>query len=302
MRSSSSTSFFSLARLPRARPSETQNADGRLDLTDSVFLLGHLFLGGAAPPALSGFEARTCVLAPEAIVLRGMEVFATWDQNGSQFACATCHSAIPEEVGGLRRPGHSLYDALRRPTYKNGELGLFLEAANTCRTEWMFAREWSGDDEDYLDVVSFLHESSPSEAAPALTYLIVPSTIEGPSQGDPAAGCATFHWTCVVCHGDGASGTSLAPSLVFNPNAGLDTDFVRRQVRTSGNPNSVYGDVLTGGVMPFWWAERLSDGNSRILWRTSRHVRCWSVASRLPRPGRSLDEGPSSHAFMGSRM
>jgi hypothetical protein len=47
---------------------------------------------------------------------------------------------------------------------------------------------------------------------------------------------------------------------VFNPNAGLDTDFVRRRVRTSGNPNSVYGDVLTGGVMPFWSAERLSDG------------------------------------------
>ncbi|MCI0636579.1 MAG: c-type cytochrome, partial [Actinobacteria bacterium] len=250
------------------------NADGRINLADGVSLLSFLFTGGDPLPDLSPFESRICGAADEATFQRGMEIYMTAAARGNAFACSTCHSMMPPQDEQLRRPGHPLHDALRRPTYKNGALATFLEAANVCRVHWMITTPWTEEDTDFLDMVSFMNAISPREPAPALAFEIAPSAIAGPSAGDPARGCETFHGTCVVCHGEGAQGTILAPSLVFNPNAGLDPDYIRRRVRTSGNPDSVYGGLLTGGVMPFWSNGRLSveELEDIVAWLTTRPV------------------------------
>jgi mono/diheme cytochrome c family protein len=124
----------------------------------------------------------------------------------------------------------------------------------------MVTAPWTEADQGYKDLVSFMESLSSDAPAPALEIRIAPPAVSGPSAGDPQAGCELFHRSCFVCHGDGGKGTDLAPSLV---DFSFDPDYIRRRVRTSGpsredNPDTVY-EGLTGGVMPFWGANRLSD-------------------------------------------
>ena len=236
------------------------NADASINITDPVFLLTHLFGGGEAPPPLSRLESRLCEIPSAETVERGRLIYTERDARGNVWSCATCHDIVPEGEAALTRPGHSLYDALQRPSYKNGAVATFLEAANVCRVEWLHTTPWleSGPDfQNFLDMVSFMNSVGSREPAEPLIYEIVPPAVEGPSQGDPDAGCRLFHTTCVVCHGEGAQGSLFGPSLVFSP-LPYSPDYIRLRVRTSGNPNGVY-EGLTGGAMPFWSKGRLSD-------------------------------------------
>ena len=238
-------------------------ANGVLDLTDPVFVLNHLFLGGPAPPPLSGFENRTCQEPDAGSIAEGETVYLSPDpqsDNVFEFSCATCHDSVPADQQEMRRPGHTLHDAIRRSSFKNGQITEFLGAANVCREDWLLTTAWTDGSEDFLDLVSYLHSLTPVGTAPTYTHEISAPVNQGPSNGDVQIGCELFHDSCVVCHGPNASGSPRAPGLFF-PKLGevlYDPDFLRAKVRLSGPVGSIYPG-LEGGVMPFWTQEQLSD-------------------------------------------
>ncbi len=240
------------------------NDDGALDLSDPVGLLNHLFLGGAAPPDLSNEEDAQCAGLDPAAIERGMQVFEKPDENGNLFACGTCHDMVPDAESAYRFPGHSLVDALRRPTYKAGQLTKFIEAANVCRVDWMTTTPWQEDSPQFKDLVVFMESLSPPGPAPALNYEIECSPQPGPA-GDGTAGCKLFNRSCFLCHATGGVGSDLAPSLVDLNVEDLDKpEYIRGRVRRSGpsvvdNPDVVYSCLLGQMVMPFWAKDKLSD-------------------------------------------
>jgi mono/diheme cytochrome c family protein len=188
-------------------------------------------------------------------VADGEAVYGTPLADGNSFSCATCHALEEPAPDGFRRPAHPLGDATRRPDYKNGELTDLLDAVNTCAVEWMNASPFTASDARFVALRSFLDAQAPPGEAPRVEIRIVepPEELSG---GDPAEGRAFFNGACAVCHGADARGTVRAPALA---GAELEPEYIARRVRTSGRTDSgVYGG-LTGGVMPFWGADRLSD-------------------------------------------
>jgi mono/diheme cytochrome c family protein len=259
-------SLFLGGRAPVCRPIADSNNDGSLNVSDAVHLLGFLFLGGPEPAPLSQAEINECKgLDPEAI-RRGMKVFEEPDPDGNLFACGTCHDLAPDEELTFLRPGHTLHDALRRPSYKAGRVATFLGASNVCRIDWMVTAPWQETSPDFKDLVAFLESISPADEAPPLAFEIAPPSRTGPPAGSADDGCVLFHKSCVTCHGESGAGTFLAPSLFefeFAP------DFIREKIRLSGpsledNPKTVY-DGLVGGVMPFWSRDKLSDAQVEDL-------------------------------------
>ena len=193
-------------------------------------------------------------------VQRGMAVYSQSLPGGNTFACGTCHALEEPVSDGIRRPGHPFDDVLNRPSYKSGNLDEFVDAANSCRADWMGIEEpWTEDSEEYTDLVAFLEEEIGTDDGEALEFTIIapPPPMAELMGGSMAEGEDVFNETCAVCHGEGASGSELAPALVGEF---LDVDLIARRVRTSGSPDSVAyeGAGLTGGRMPFWSEERLS--------------------------------------------
>ena len=213
----------------------------------------------------SGLPANTPdVGVPDAgvIIPDGEIVYRTALSNRSFFSCSTCHALEEPAEDGLRRPGHPLGSAPRRPSFKNGRLDTLLEASNVCLTEWMHALEpWFEESPEWIGFSTFLESIAPDEPAPAIVYSIVapPEDLAG---GDADQGRIVFNETCRVCHGIDATGTDLGPLL---KNTGIDAAYIARRVRTSGPTRSPFYGGLTGGAMPFWSAERLSDDELRDI-------------------------------------
>ena len=186
----------------------------------------------------------------------GRALFEQPIAGGNTFACGTCHALSEPAPDGLRRPGHPIGDATRRPSYKNGQVTDMLAAVNTCLTEWMVADPWAADDPDWLALHAYLDEQATVDVAPALSFEIAqpPADVGG---GDAVVGRAVFDGSCAVCHGAGAGGTERAPALV---GAFLEQGYVAERIRTSGATDSAVYPDLTGGRMPFWARDRLSDG------------------------------------------
>ena len=184
----------------------------------------------------------------------GELLFMNRHDDGNTFACNTCH-ALTEPTADFRRPGHPLGDAAMRPSFKNGQVDTLLEAVNSCRTEWMVAPPFGANDDRWQALQGFLATAAGDAPADPLVFEIVqpPADLEG---GDVEAGRDAFNGTCAVCHGAEATGTQLAPPL---NGEFLTADLIARRVRTSGVVDSPVYDGLTGGRMPFWSADRLSD-------------------------------------------
>jgi mono/diheme cytochrome c family protein len=278
--------LFSGGGAPICTPIADTNDDNALNLSDPIFLLGFLFLGAATPPALSEDERLECLGLDPAAIERGMEEYEESDPDGNLFSCALCHSMSPDSESDIIRPGHTLHNALARPSYKagaflGGGLEAFVGAVNVCRNDWMaifdpFSFEfvpWEVSDGRFQDLVAFMRSLQTSDSEPSLEYEIVaPKT--GPL--DPAAsaedGCRLFNRACMTCHGIGGTGTQLAPSMVDLEVVELDqADYVRSRIRLSGpnHPEQVYkvpeGFELLGTVMPFWTGDRLSDAEVESL-------------------------------------
>lgn len=211
----------------------------------------------------SNCNAGTC-LEPDAASLQflgrtGGEIFTTAISSASTYSCASCH-AIAETDGfasdGLRRPGHPLLNATQRPHFKNGALTSMLDAVNICVTEWMNAPPWKSSDTNWINLRNWLQDLADSPTGKPVTIDVVasPKALGG---GSTDAGRELFNKSCIVCHGKDGIGTQLAPKITQR---GLLPDYISSRVRTSGNSNSKAYTNLTGGIMPFWGANRLSDG------------------------------------------
>lgn len=188
-------------------------------------------------------------------VASGEALYVQPHRDGNTFACASCHALEEPAPDGIRRPGHPIGDAANRTSFKNGQLDALLDAVNSCRVEWMAAPAFSEDDPRWLALLEYLSDAAGDSPAPAIAYRIVspPTDLSG---GDAMGGQALFNSSCVVCHGVDAIGTERAPVLRGSL---LDAETIARRVRTSGAGNSAVYEGLTGGRMPFWAEDRLSD-------------------------------------------
>lgn len=207
----------------------------------------------AAACAMEGGPSRPEGSSPA--LSDGEAIYARPRPDGNTFACATCHALSEPADDGIRRPGHPIGDAANRASYKNGQLGSLREAVNTCLDEWMGADPLSEDDEDWLLLEEFLMEQAGTAPAPELAFERVdpPADVSG---GDAMAGEQTYHETCVVCHAADGEGSQQAPPL---QGARVPAERVAERVRRSGNTNSAVYPGLTGGRMPFWSLDRLSE-------------------------------------------
>lgn len=126
---------------------------------------------------------------------------------------------------------------------------------NTCVDEWMDAEPLRASDERWQALFAFLDAQATVEVADPIVIDIVspPADLTG---GDMIAGMTTFNGACAVCHGLDAVGTERAPSLIGE---GLDAETIARRIRTSGFRGSTTYEGLTGGRMPFWASDRISD-------------------------------------------
>jgi mono/diheme cytochrome c family protein len=187
-------------------------------------------------------------------------LYAERHADGNTFACATCHALDEPAADGYLRPGHPIGDAAARPSFKNGQLTELRDAVNSCRTEWMAAPPFAAGDPRWLELESFLVDRAPA-SAPALTYdrIDPPVDLDG---GDADRGRALFNSRCIVCHGEDGGGTERAPRVT---GLALEPDYVAERVRTSGDADSPIYPGLTGGRMPFWAADRLSDDELRDI-------------------------------------
>jgi mono/diheme cytochrome c family protein len=191
----------------------------------------------------------------------GQRLFEQPLEDGNSFSCATCHALAEPSADGVRRPGHAVGDSTRRPRWKNGKAPTFLAAVNSCLEEWMVAPPWKASDGSFVALRDYLDAQAPAGRAPELKFEIVPPPAEL-SGGDVARGRATFARTCVVCHGAGGTGTDRGPKVARSARA---ESYLAQRIRNSGSKKSaVYGE-LTGGVMPFWAKDRLTDDEVRDL-------------------------------------
>ncbi len=205
------------------------------------------FLSGCSDSADTGDSS---------VELTGQAVYAERQPGGNSFACSTCHALEEPASDGFRRPGHPIGDALRRTSFKNGQLSNPLEAVNSCLTEWMSAEPWTDDAREWELLQEFLSDQdSGSGDAPALSFEIKAPPIELDG-GDKERGRELFNGSCAVCHGQDAAGTSQGPPL---KGEFLPADYIAERVRHSGSPASPIYPDLSGGRMPFWSASRLSD-------------------------------------------
>jgi thiosulfate dehydrogenase len=193
--------------------------------------------------------------------LDGEQVYLRTVEGGNTFACATCHALEEPAEDGMRRAGHRLGDATRRPSYKGGQLTEMREAVNSCLTEWMRAEPWEASDPRWIALHAWLDAKPAAASAPAVELQIVEPPLDT-TGGDAVAGRALFNTSCAFCHGTDAVGTNQALSL---SGRNLDGTYIALRVRTSGQADSPVYEGLTGGQMPFWGADRLSDSELRDL-------------------------------------
>src|SRR5688500_15130816 len=120
--------------------------------------------------AILALALAACVAAETAPIGDGQVVYETRVAGGNTYTCATCHALAEPASDGLRRPGHPIGDATRRPHFKNGTKARFIDAVNGCLTEWMNADPWTEDDSRYRALHAFLDARATAPSAPALRF------------------------------------------------------------------------------------------------------------------------------------
>ena len=189
----------------------------------------------------------------------GEQLYRQPMEAGNTFACATCHALSEPAEDGIRRVGHALGGAPQRGSYKSGQLTDMRLAVNTCLTEWMGAEPWEAGDERWTALSGWLDAQPGGTAAFSIQIVQPPTDLSG---GDGVSGAALFNMACFMCHGQDGMGTERAPRVM---DTGLTADYVATRVRTSGSQNSAVYQGLTGGRMPFWGGDRLTDDELRNL-------------------------------------
>ena len=216
----------------------------------------------------SGFPNQQPTSQPTSTpsAIDGASVYMNPQPGGNTFACAFCHALTEPSIDSFTRPGHSIGDALRRPSYKNGQLPNFLDAVNTCLDVWMtVSTPWTEETPEFQALSEFLaSEDTGSGVAPTLSFSKhEPLTFAADNSdvnGDPIAGREKFNTSCAICHGADAMGTERAPQLAGRYTFNNSANIIARKVRLSGpTDHSIYQGDSVGGVMPFWAEDRISD-------------------------------------------
>ncbi|NKB33150.1 MAG: c-type cytochrome [Pseudomonadales bacterium] len=225
-----------------------------------IFVLGSLYSLNFTISTTCGFAV--CI-EPDVSSLQedgraGSAVFTTALSSSSTFTCSTCH-AISETDGfavdGLKRPGHSLMNVTKRESYKNGQHDDLRDAVNTCVTEWMNTAALQETDTDWINLLNWFEDQSTADTAELISIDIVDPPVDL-SGGDSQNGRELFNTRCLVCHGLDGEGTPLAPQIT---ETGLTPEYIVSRTRTSGLVDSPTYSGLTGGIMPFWGSNRLTD-------------------------------------------
>lgn len=217
-----------------------------------------------------GTSSSSASPGQQALLDRGMAVYAE-PYESSVYSCNLCHALEEGNEGfgfdGFKRPGHPLGDALRRPHFKNARVTEFVDAANSCLDEWMNATDasgnlvqWNNNSPDLLALKALLEsQDTGTGEAPALEFVIGAPDVPA-EQGDAVRGNEVFNKTCAICHGEDGiipDGSQLAFDIRHRGIA--DEAIISQRVRTSGRRTSPVYDGLTGGAMPFWAEDRMSD-------------------------------------------
>ncbi len=244
------------------------NDDGQTDyfdalqwsrLFDADKLLADVEILNAVSDAIAAGDTDISQLAVQLVEsgdgYSGEWVYRFSRPDGNSYTCAHCHAIVEPSRNGFARPGHPLGDAMARSDFKDGLVTSLLDAANSCLDEWMNAEPWSADSADWLVLESWLESHAPPSAADSVDIQIaqVPADLSG---GDASDGRATFNRSCAICHAEDGRGSLQAPAI---GGLGYSAEFVANRVRYSGRTNSAVYEGLTGGIMPFWGANRLSD-------------------------------------------
>ncbi len=230
-------------------------------LFDGEKLLADVGLLNSLSSAILAGDQELRPLA-EAFIESGADYDGEWvyrfsPVGGNSYTCAHCHAIVEPAKNGFARPGHPLGDATERNSYKDGQLSSLLDAANSCLDEWMNAPTWSNSSTDWLALESWLNTHNPGvQAEPVdIQIVAVPAELGG---GDAAEGRAVFNASCAICHAEDGGGSRQAPAVA---GFGLDAGYVANRVRLSGRTGSDVYSGLTGGIMPFWGANRLSNAD-----------------------------------------
>jgi cytochrome c len=225
-----------------------------------ALIAGPLLLACALALSACGDSQCACDPQPDAgelpdAAVDGAQVFEEPAPGGNAFACASCHALDEPAADGLRRVALPLGSAAGRPSFQGGAVDSLRDAVNVCMSEWMQAEAFSATDPSWLALEAYLEAAAGGAAVPAepLTIAALPEELSG---GDVARGDELFSITCAACHGPDALGTAVAPALA---GMHLPVAFVAERVRTGGPRDSAVYEGLSGGRMPFWSAERLSD-------------------------------------------
>lgn len=203
---------------------------------------------------------------PASPMENGQMVYTTPLSTSSTFSCSTCHALAEPAADGIRRPGHAIGDATRRTSWKNGAVDSFREAANSCLTEWMNTDAWDETNPQYQALWTFLEATADTNnIALGAGNNITIDRVDPPADvtgGDAAAGKTLFNASCVVCHGENGGGTLRGPPVAGRA---LDESYIANRIRLSGRADSGVYSGLTGGIMPFWGGDRLTDDEVRDL-------------------------------------
>ena len=209
----------------------------------------------------------------DAMVTAGQAVFTTASANGNQFACASCHSPQENAEGlssddQLHRPAPPLFNSSKLTSFHNGLNNNLFDAVNICREDWMDASLFSQGSDQWNNLTAYLESlGDDNEAMPITTTKIEALTVF--TEADADNGQRIFNETCAACHGNNAQGTDLARPLnaMSFTSSQQGSEFIANKVRNSGPQTHQVFAGLSGGNMPFWSQERLSDDSLKDVTR-----------------------------------
>jgi thiosulfate dehydrogenase len=182
--------------------------------------------------------------------------------TSNRFSCATCHeTGAPTEA---LRPGYTLVDVARRPTFWGGAEVTLRDAVNQCLTQLMRGRPLSADDDRGRALFVYLRSlgDGTSAYAGALPLTFVRDIVDVPS-GDASVGARLYDTGCASCHGAPSSGTGrLDPEATVIPDDSLREH--GSDPLTGARPITIekvrHGKFFgVGGHMPPFALELLSD-------------------------------------------
>lgn len=245
----------------------------RISIALSFFVFGLQGCGGSgsssAPtptPAPAPAPAPAPPPGPTGDATMGAMVFTSPQQSGNQFSCANCHAVVEDDFGfstedGLHRPAHPLFNVINRSSFHNTTSTVLFDAVNICLQDWQHADTWTESTQEWLDLEAYFQQQSDNEATSNIVATQV-EPITDFTDGDITTGQMLFNQSCATCHGGNALGSDIAGNLTL---LGLDATRVAQKARTSGSTSNSVFPGLTGGNMPFWSQERLSDGDLKDI-------------------------------------